>query len=79
MITEEDRVKAVERANSYRQMMEQWAWKDFKSILDQTRQSALERGINASMIEETQVQKGFVKCIDSIYGELNFILEGTGK
>lgn len=33
VVTDQDKAKAIERANSYRQMMEMWAWKDFQRLI----------------------------------------------
>lgn len=71
--------KAIERANSYRMMMDQWAWKDFDLIMDDTRKNALEKAVFASSMEEVQIQRGIVKCIDSLKNDVGFILNGTGK
>jgi len=71
--------KTIEKANSYRQMMDQWAWKDFKGIMDQRRNDALEKTIWASTMEEVQVQRGYVKCIDSLNSEIDYILGALDK
>lgn len=77
MIDETDRLKAIERANSYRQMMDLWAWKDFERFLDETRQSALEKGIKTKDSDERNDLRGIVLCIDSIKSELGYILGGA--
>lgn len=66
--------KAIERANSYRDMMRSWAWKDFEELMKGERQSALERGISASDLKDVQLNRGFVQCIDSLQAELESIL-----
>lgn len=66
--------KAIERANSYRDMMRSWAWKDFEEILKNERQTALEQAVVCSDIKDVQMYRGIVKCIDSINSELESIL-----
>lgn len=65
--------KAIERANSYRTMMGSWAWKDFEEILKTERQTALEQAVVASRIEDVNIYRGVVKCIDSINSEIDSI------
>jgi|WetSurMetagenome_2_1015567.scaffolds.fasta_scaffold662027_3 hypothetical protein len=68
--------KAIERAESYRSMMNTWAFKDFQeNILKEHRQQALEVAISASTIEGVQINRGKVLEIDSILSELDSILE----
>ena len=69
--------KAIERANAYRQMMDLWAWKDFLNFIREVRQSSLESAIEMKDISEIQIARGKVKCIDEIFGELDYILNGT--
>lgn len=71
--------KSIERANSYRQMMSVWAWTDFSILLDTIRQDALESAINSTDLTQVYIQRGIVKCVDKIRGEIGFILEDTGK
>lgn len=66
--------KAIERANSYRDMMNSWAWKDFEEIMKSERQAALERGISASDLKDVQINRGFVQCVDSLQSEIESIL-----
>jgi hypothetical protein len=66
--------KAIERANSYRDMMRSWAWKDFEEIMKSERQSALEAAIVSSDIKDVQEKRGFVRCIDSLFSELETVL-----
>ena len=63
-----------ERAVSYRQMMENWAWKDFNNFLESERQSALEDSINLNDLSQIQVKRGMVKAFDSIKSHLGFVL-----
>lgn len=78
-MTEQEQKEAIERSNSYRQMMEMSAWKEFSEFLDHVRNSALEIAIEGSKMEDVQVQRGVVKCVDTIRGELNYILNGDKK
>lgn len=66
--------KEIERANSYRQMFEQWAWKDLSRIIDEVRNQAFQDAIYASEISKVQECRGIVKGIDSILGEINYIV-----
>lgn len=65
--------KSIERADSYRAMMGSWAWKDFEDILRNERQVALEQAVVSSKIEDVNIYRGVVKCIDSITSELDSI------
>lgn len=69
--------QAIERANAYREMMQSWAWKDYCKILNTTRMDALEKAVVSKTMEEVQVQRGIVKAIDLITGEISFIMENT--
>lgn len=77
MMDAQDTAKAIERANSYRQMMDLWAWKDFEKYLDETRQNALETGIRTKDNDERNNLRGIVLCVDSIKSELGYILDGV--
>ena len=66
--------QAVERANSYRIMMESWSWKDFQKFMEEERRTALEMAIHADDIRDIQVQRGIVKAFDSIQAHLGYIL-----
>lgn len=66
--------KAIERAESYKSMMNTWAFKDFEQFLKDERQKALEIGIAASSIEGVQLNRGKVLEIDSILSELDSIV-----
>ena len=74
MIPEEDKAKAIERANSYRQMMDLWAWKDLQSFLESTRTAALESAVISDEIKDIQMWRGYVKCLDSINSHIGYIL-----
>lgn len=78
-MNQDDKAKSIEKANSYRLMMSSWAWKDFEiNILNQKRLDALEAGINAPSMEMVQVERGKVKCVDSIHADLGFIMSDVG-
>ena len=67
--------RAIERASSYRNMMDSWAWKDFHgSVLKEIRQEALEKAIVAETMDQVQMARGYVKCLDSIESQLGYIL-----
>lgn len=73
----EDKSKAIEKANSYRQMMEFWAWKDFELFLQEQRRTALEMAVNSDELKDIQVQRGIVKCLNAIENHLGYILSAT--
>lgn len=64
----------IQKASSYRDMMNMWAWSDFQSFLMRERESALEFGINADDQKEVQMNRGKVRQLDAIQAELGFIL-----
>lgn len=66
--------KAIERSESYKAMMNTWAFKDFVEIMGHERQTALEQAVVASKIEDVNVYRGIVKCIDSLLSELDSIV-----
>ena len=67
--------KSIERANSYRQMMDSWAWKDFEAnILNAKRIDALEKAIFSTTMEDVQLERGKVKCVDAIKADIGYIL-----
>lgn len=76
-MTDQDKAKAIERANSYRQMMESWAWKDFSEVARERRSAALEKALNAVSMDEVQQARGAVRFHDSLMSELDFILEAV--
>lgn len=76
-MSEDDQKKAIERANSYRQMMELWAWKDFFKFIEDLRREALESAIEKDSIKDVQVQRGIVKAVDKIQSEIDYILAGV--
>lgn len=74
-MSDQDKAKEIERANSYRQMMTNWAWKDFEKELETIRQDALEMAIVSTNLENVYIQRGIVKCIDSIKSNVGSILD----
>lgn len=66
--------KSIERAESYKSMMNMWAWKDFMESLKFDRQTALEQAVVASKIEDVNVFRGKVMQLDSIFSELDSIV-----
>lgn len=80
-MSDEDRRRAIERANSYREMMDLWAWKDFQSILKQHRSSAIQSitSFDASSANLCQVGeiRGALKELDQIEFELSSILNNN--
>lgn len=75
-MNEQEKTKATERATAYRDMMNSWAWKDFSRVMGEKRQDALEQAIMAPDMEEVQIARGIVKCIDSLNSEVSYILDG---
>lgn len=64
---------AIERANSYRDMMKMWAWKDLQNFLDDARITALNHAVASDEIKDIQVQRGIVRAIDAIYSHIGFV------
>ena len=75
----DDQAKAIEKANSYRSMMDTWAFKDFKSFLDEERKTALQLAIHSDDIKDIQLQRGIVKCLDAIESHLGYVLSTNGQ
>ncbi len=65
-----DNAAAIEKANSYRMMMELWAWKDFQKFLNDERSLALE----SLLMKESDIDRGRVRQIDSIKAQLAYIV-----
>lgn len=76
-MNEQEVAKAQEKASSYMHMMESWAWKDFWNYVKSLRQEALERGMGGNT--NIDIERGRVKNIDDIEGELAIILGAIGK
>lgn len=70
----EDKARAIERANSYRQMFETFAWKDFELFLKEQRRTALEMAVNSDELKDIQVQRGIVRCLNEIESHIGYIL-----
>ena len=78
-MTEDPNIKKkIERANSYREMMGTWAWKDFVQVLKELRQSNLEAVIFVDSVEAIQLARGQVKSVDTILANVGYILEEGG-
>jgi hypothetical protein len=68
-----------ERGSAYRDMVGTWAWRDFMNILNDIRASSLENAIISSNMENIQVERGKVQCIDTIKNEVDYILNEGQK
>lgn len=75
MIAEID-TQRREKAASYRHMMESWPWKDFWKFVEDTRAQALESAIVSDDLKEIQMWRGYVRSIDAIKSQLDYVLEG---
>lgn len=82
-MNEEEIRKSVERANSYRDMMGLWAWKDFESILDWYEDQSFKdlKVLSSSSGYEFEVGKliGRMKVIDDLRDEVNRIISFSEK
>ena len=78
-----DKKKAIERANSYREMMNSWAWKDFVSLLESIQKEGIDeidRAFNSTgELRELAINNALAKrvVISRILSEINFILESA--
>lgn len=72
-MTDQEKAEAIQKANSYLQMFELWAWQDFSLFLESERKSALESAVNSDELKDIQKWRGYVKCLDSIQGHLGYI------
>lgn len=74
-----DKEKEIDRANSYKQMFELWAWKDFQSFLEKIKVETVNDFI--AFNEQRAVEfragefKGVLTCLEKIRNELNYIVE----
>ena len=66
----------TQKAVSYQQMMDMWAWKDFSVFLEEERKSALELAVDSDDIKNVQLNRGKVKQLDAISSHVSSILEG---
>ena len=78
-----DKKKAIERANSYREMMNSWAWKDFVSLLESIQKEGIDeidRAFNSTgELRELAINNALAKrvVISRILSEINSILESA--
>jgi hypothetical protein len=72
---EELKRQAVERANSYRAMINSWAWKDLIKRLQEEKESKTNRLFDGKK-EDFEVTKGFILALKFIDSEIGFILAG---
>lgn len=74
---DDERKKRLDRAISYKQMFEMWAWKDFQSILSGLRESTVNDFISFEAKEAVEFKagqyKGFLDCLRKIQSDLEFI------
>ncbi len=80
-MTDQDKAQSIERANSYRQMMESWAWKDFQTVMTALKTEA-RTGMDALDVDNITVARtaeylGYIKAFNKIENELGYILAGT--
>jgi len=78
-----DKKKAIERSNSYREMMNSWAWKDFVSLLESIQKEGIDeidRAFNLTgELRELGINNGIAKraVISRIFSEINFIIDSA--
>lgn len=68
-----DNEKEIERANSYRDMMNLWAFKDLYSEIEEIRKVSLESAISSATIESVYEARGKVKGIDQLLSTIEHI------
>lgn len=75
-ISEDEKQKAIERANAYREMMGMWAWKDFWSLCETQQQNALNefKAMDNPTFFQVGETKGRMAAIDKIEHEIAYIL-----
>jgi hypothetical protein len=77
-----EKSKAIERANSYRQMVGLWAWKDFeKEILEIENEAS--RKIDTVVLDQNAGMviaeaRGERKSLQKLYDRINYILGEGG-
>lgn len=77
-MNEEEKAKAIEKANSYRQMMESWAWKDLIATAEENKTSILNNILNGDQTTERQIGylKGYRDAVDQIFKDhIGYVLE----
>lgn len=69
-LTEQDRQKAIERANAYRQMTEMWAWKDFMEAVNDRKRIEVDKVFSGSFDAEPgklSFSRGIVSAINELF------------
>lgn len=72
-----ENAKRIERANSYRDMINSWAWKDLMVIAEEKKSEILEKMFMSDDIDVKKVNfaKGYKAALDDIFkNEIGFIL-----
>lgn len=74
----DDKQIKKDRATSYQQMFELWAWKDYQSYLNALRESTVNDFINFDAKEAVEFRagqyKGFLDCLTKIKTNLEHIV-----
>ena len=70
-----DQAVKIERANSYRDMMNSWAWKDLMIVMAQEKKQQIENILSLGSKGDLDFARGFVKGLDWVENEANFVLE----
>lgn len=77
-ISDEDKQKEIEKANSYKQMFALWAWQDFASTLAKIREDTVKEFLYMDWKESAQFKagqcKGILECLNKIQAELDYIV-----
>jgi len=78
-MNENEKAKAVEKANSYREMCRLWAWKDLINSIDEIKKESVTRTDSYSTKDLSLVliaeDRGIRKGLDRLLAEVDSILE----
>lgn len=73
----DDKAKSIERANSYRQMFELWAWKDLVREIEEMKKDARNgiENIDVDKINSNRTAEyiGFMKAFSKIENHLGYV------
>lgn len=78
-MSDNEKAKAIERANSYRDMCNLWAWKDLVRIIEEEKIASVTRcdsiptkEMSLSLVSE---ERGIRKGLNKILSEVGYILQ----
>ena len=72
-MTDQEKAQAIERANSYRMMLDSWAWKDLWARIEEEKSGKLEALMTQEGSDDLDFTRGFVKAINWIKDEISFV------